>query len=173
MVAGISAVLGQAGAVPAEWIGTWTLSLPESKTGPIWGPGAPESSLTVISQTLKIAAAAGHMKITDDTVIAGRGPSHGESDLDISRKETVIPGGATVSFKRFDDTAFDVILSVNNKQLGNHVGENHFVFSGDGNTLTETKTHTEREVVPEGIDQTKGAVIRTSTSVLVFHKNLD
>jgi hypothetical protein len=45
-----------------------------------------------------------------------------------------------------------------------------FSFSSDGRTLTETKTQTEREVVLEGADQTTGAVIRSSTSVLVFDK---
>jgi hypothetical protein len=162
-----SVVFGQAAAVPARWIGTWALSPPESELGQDWGPNA-----TIIGGTLEIAASSGRMKITGDAVTSERGSSQEEFDLNLDGSETVFLAGPRLSFKRIDDMTFDVIASVNNKKFGNHVGENHFVFSADGNMLTETKTHTEREVVPEGGDQTKGAVIRTSTSVLVFYKLL-
>jgi hypothetical protein len=46
----------------------------------------------------------------------------------------------------------------------------HFAVSSDGQTLTETKTQTEREAVPEDAEKNSGAAIRTSISVLVFRK---
>ena len=46
----------------------------------------------------------------------------------------------------------------------------HFALSSDGRTLTETKTQTERELVPDSVDKTSGAVIKTSTFVLVFNR---
>jgi hypothetical protein len=159
--------------VPAKWIGTWVLSLPESKLGQLWGPGVPEGGLTFTGQTLKLASNAGRLKVTGDTVTAEFGSLHEESDVNLDGTETVIPPGARISFRRIDDAAFDLIVKMNSKDIGNHVGENHFVFSADGRTLTETKAHTEREVAPEGTDPTKGAVIRTSTTVLVFHKILE
>jgi len=122
---------------------------------------------------LRIAATAGHLKISADTVTSKFGPSHDGYDLNLSGGETVIPEGPTISFQRIDDSSFDIIVSVNNKKFGNHVGENRFEFSADGKMLTETKTHTEREVVPEGTDQTKSTMIRISTSVLVFHRDPD
>jgi hypothetical protein len=167
-----SVALSQTAAVPAEWIGTWKLSLQESKFGLVWGPGVPDG-LTVASQTLKIAAAAGRLRVAGDTVTSELGSLHEESDVNLDGKEAVLPPGLTISFRRIDDTAFDVILKVNNKDIGNHVGENRFVFSPDGKRLTETKTHTERAIVPEGADQTKSAVIKTSTTVLVFYKVFD
>jgi hypothetical protein len=52
-----------------------------------------------------------------------------------------------------------------------NVGEvSRFSFSSDDRTLTEAKTQTQREVVPEGADKTTGAVIKTSKFVLVFSK---
>ena len=165
-----SVVPGQETSVPARWLGTWTLNLQESKIGPIWGPGVPESGLTVIGQTAKIEVIAGRIKVTGDTVLSQLGATHEAYDVDLDRGESVIPGGSKISFKRIDDATFDIVVSVNNKALGNHVGENRFVFSADGKTLTETKTHTEREVAPDGSDPTKSAVIRSSTSVLVFHR---
>jgi hypothetical protein len=165
-------VLGQAASVPAPWIGTWTLSTRESKFGVAWGPGAPDG-LTVTGQTLKITATASHMKVAGDTVTAERGSLHEESDLNLDGTETILAPGLTVAFRRIDDTSFDIIRRMNKQKLGNHIGKNHFVFSADGKILTETKTHTEREVVSQGMDQTKSAVIRTSTIVLVFHKDPD
>jgi hypothetical protein len=166
-VVGSSVVLGQLDSVPAKWIGTWTLSLPESKLGQLWGPGVPEGGLTFTGQTLKLAVTVGHLRIAGDTVTAELGSLHEESDVNLDG-ETVIAPGARISFRRVNSSTFDLIV----KDIGNHVGENRFVFSADGKTLTETKTHTEREVVAEGSDQTRSPVIRTSTTVLVFHKLL-
>jgi len=168
-----SIVLGQVDSVPAKWLGTWTLSLPESKLGQLWGPGVPEGGLTFTGQTLKLAVTVGHLRVAGDTVTAELGSLHDESDVNLDGTETVISPGARISFRRISDSTFDLIVKMNNKAIGNHVGENRFVFSADGRTLTETKTHTEREVVADGWDQTRGTVIRTSTTVLVFRKILE
>jgi hypothetical protein len=108
-----------------------------------------------------------------DTVTAEFGSLHEESDVNLDGTETFVPPVARISFRRISDSTFDLIIKMNNKDIGNHIGENRFVFSADGRTLTETKTHTEREVVAEGSDQTKGTVVRTSTTILVFHKTLE
>jgi hypothetical protein len=151
----------QTAPVPSQWSGTWTLSLQESRmpTG-------------VLGETVVIASTPGHLKIRSNVVTSEQGSSREELDLGIDGKETVFPEGPKLSFKRSDDTTFDVIISVNNKKFGNHIEELHFVFSVDGNRLTETRTHTKRELVAEGADQAQGKVIRTSTSDLVFYKIL-
>jgi hypothetical protein len=159
------AALGQT--VPADWIGVWTMSPQESKIGAIFGPGLP-NGLTVTGQTLKIAAAAGHLKIASDTATSEFGSIHDELEVSLDGKESILFPGVTISFKRLDNAAFDLILKMNNKD-GNQAGENRFVFSPDGKLLTETKTHIERETVPKGTDPAKGAEIRSSSSVLVFH----
>jgi hypothetical protein len=169
-VVGSSVVLGQSGFVPAKWLGTWALSLSESKLGQLWGPGVPEGGLTFSGQTLKLAVTPGRLKVVGETFTAEFGSLHDESDVNLDGTETVIAPGARISFVRIDDTTFDLIVKMNNQDVGNHVGENRFVFSADGKTLTETKVHTEREVVAERTDQTKGAIIRASTTVFVFHR---
>src|SRR5580698_8793144 len=74
MAVGASAAPGQTAIVPAKWIGTWTLSLQESKL---------PDSLTVISQILKITAAAGHLKGVGDTVISQLGSSRSEFEVNL------------------------------------------------------------------------------------------
>jgi hypothetical protein len=169
-VAAISLAPSQSSAVPANWIGTWTLNLQESKIGPIWGPGVPAAGLTVTGQTLKIAVTAGHLKVAGDTVTTQLGTSHEEFDVDLDHPESNLPGGPKISFTKIDDATFTIVLTVNNKTLGNQVGVNRFLFSGDGEKLIETKTHTERELAPEGADPAESRVIRTSTSILTFDR---
>jgi len=163
------AAFSQAATVPTKWIGTWTADLKKSTLGPIWGPGLPEG-IAPVSQTLRIEEAFGQLKLSGETVLSGLQPVHDETSLSLDGKETVIGYGASVLFRKIDDSTFDIIVKANSKDTGNHVGENHFVFSPDGKTLTETKTHTEREVAPNGSDQTKSPLIKTSTSVLVYNK---
>ena len=141
--------------------GTWVLDLEQSDV--------PKG---VRSGTLEIRATPGLIKVIIDTVTSQREPSQEEFDPTLNGKDTVYPDGHKVSFKRVDNRSFDIIASVNNKQSGNHVEENHFVFSPEGNRLTDTRTDTERETVPDGVDPTKGAVLRESTSVLVFYSLL-
>ena len=112
------------------------------------------------------------MKFSGDTVLTGLQPVHDETGLNLDGKEIAIGRGASVSSRKIDDSTFEVVVKVNGKDTGNHVGENRFRISPDGRTLIETKTHTEREVVPDGDDQTKSPLIKTSTSVLVFIKAL-
>src|ERR1700693_5735182 len=108
--------------VPPQWAGTWTLSLQESRM-----PAG------VLGETVEITSRPGHLKIGSDVVTSERGSSREELDLDTDGKETVFPEGPRLSFKRSDDTTFDVIISVNNKKFGNHIERLHFVFSADGN----------------------------------------
>ena len=171
LFAGALTAFSQAATVPSKWIRAWTLDLKESTIGPIWGSGLPEG-VTPVSQTLKIEETSGKMKLSADTVLTGFQPVHDESRISLDGKEMGVGNGGSVSSRKIDDSTFDVVVKVNGKDTGNHVGENRFVFSPDGRTLIETKTHTEREVVPDGADQTKSLLIKTSTSVLVFNKAL-
>jgi hypothetical protein len=82
--------------------------------------------------------------------------------LSLDGRETVI-GPASLSFKRIDGATFDIIGKVNTRDT-NFREVSHFAFSPDGQTLTETKTQPLRDVAPEG------AVIKTSTFVLVFRR---
>jgi hypothetical protein len=163
-------VAGQTTAVPSKWIGGWALSVQESEINQFWLPGAP-NGLTVNDQILEITATPGHMKITIETATTELGSSREELDLALDGKEVVSRAGEGLSFKRIDDRTFDIIVSANEKKLGSHVTENHFVFSGR-DKLTETTTHNWLEVGADGKDQSRGAVMRTSTSVLVFYKVL-
>jgi len=171
LFAGALAAFSQAATVPSKWIGTWTLDLKKSTIGAIWGPGLPEG-VSPVSQTLKIEKTSAQMKLSGETVLTGFQPVHDETSLNLDGKEIALGNGASVSSRKIDDSTFDVVVRVSGKDRGNHVGENRFVFSPDGKTLIETKTHTEREVVPDVADQTKGPLIKTSTSVLVFNKAL-
>lgn len=168
-----SVLLGQTSAIPVKWIGTWKLNPQESKFGQLWEPGVPKGGLTFTGQTLKIEFADGHLKVSGDTVTSELGSLHEESYLNLDGKDNIVPPGMTISFRRIDDATFDIILRWNNKDIGNHAGENRFVFSGDGKKLIETKIHTEREVAPEGADPARSAVMRTSTTVLVFYRTFD
>jgi hypothetical protein len=87
--------------------------------------------------------------------------------LEICGAETVI-GPVSFSVKPVYDSTFEIISKLKHSDpILEEVS--HFSVSSDGMKLTETKTQTEREVVPEGADK-PGAVIRSVTSVLVFGK---
>ena len=94
--------------------------------------------------------------------------NHEEGSLSLDGRETAL-GPGSLSFKRIDDAAFDIVSKVNTRDI-NFGKVSHFAFSPDGTTLTETKTQTLREVVPEGVDKTAGAVLKTSTFMLVFYR---
>jgi hypothetical protein len=162
--------LGQTVVVPAKWVGTWALNLQKSTFGTILSPGAPVG-FTVGSQTFSLKQTAREIRITAETVFSdsnGSHSTHDDNSLSLDGRETVV-GPISLSFKRIDDATFEIVskVSINNRNFGE---VSRFSFSSDGRTLTETKTQTEREVVPEGVDKTTGGVIRTSTSVLVFNK---
>ncbi len=120
---------------------------------------------------MSIKQTAQEIRLSGETVFSdsnGSHSAHDDNSLSLDGRETVV-GPISLSFRRIDDSTFVIVSKarINNRNFGE---VSHFSFSSDGRTLTETKTQTEREVVPEGVDKTTGAVIRTSTSVLVFSK---
>jgi hypothetical protein len=93
---------------------------------------------------------------------------HDDTSLNLDGSETVV-GPVFLSFRRIDGPTFDIVSRMNNASVD--FGKvSHFVFSTDGRTLTETKTQTLREIVREDADRNTGAVLKTSTFVLVFSK---
>ena len=164
-----SSVAGQTADVPANWIGTWTLNVQKSTFGTSLLPGAP-AGFTIVSQTLRIEQSVRQeIRLSGDSVLSGSSKSyHDDMSLSLDGRETVA-GPVSLSFRRIDDSTFDIIskLNIGNRNLGE---VSRFSFSSDGKMLTETKTQTEKEVAPDGTDQTKSAVIRTSTFVLIFNK---
>jgi len=163
------AVLGQKADIP-KWVGTWELDVQKSTFGKILFPGAPVD-FALLSQRTKLEHATDRLKMSADIVYSdatGTHKVHEETSLSLDGQETVI-GPASLSFRRIDDSTFDIISRLNTKNT--NVGEvSHFAVSSGGQTLTETKIQTEREGVPEDAEKDSGAVIRTSTSVLVFRK---
>jgi hypothetical protein len=166
-----SAVLpGQTVSVPAKWIGTWELNVSKSTFGKILVPGAPPD-LAIVSQRVRIEKSGQAIRLFGDTVVSdSSGPHSGHDDtaLSLDGSETVL-GPFSLSFRPIDGSTFEVTSKVNIP--GSNIGEvSRFSFSADGRTLTETKTQTEREVVPAGADKAAGAVIKTSEFVLVFSR---
>jgi hypothetical protein len=161
-----SVLLGQTAAIPASWIGTWDLNVSQSTFGAILIPGAP-SDPAVVSQRFKIEQIGRAIRISGSS-----GSGSGDISLSLDGSETVLGAGSlslSLSFRPIDDSTFEIVSKVNIPNT--NVGElSRFSFSSDGRTLTETKTQTERKVVPEGVDKTTGAVIRTSQFVLIFNK---
>jgi len=166
------ALLSQTAVVP-KWVGTWKLNVQESIFGTILFPGAPVD-FTLLSQRAKLEQATDRLKISADIVYSdasGTHKVHEETSFSLDGQETVI-GPASLSFRRIDDSTFDIISRLNTKNT--NVGEvSHFAISADGTTLTETKTQTQRETAHEGADKMTGAIIRTSKFVLVFSRLLD
>lgn len=164
-----SAVLGQTAALE-KWVGTWALNILKSTFVTALLPGAPVG-FKFGSQTISIRQSAVEIRLSAETVFSDTNGSHSNHDdnsLSLDGRETVV-GPISLSFKRIDDSAFEIVSKATIS--GRNFGEvSRFSFSSDGKTLTETKTQTEREAVPEGVDKTAGAVIRTSTSVLVFNR---
>jgi hypothetical protein len=163
------AVLGQKADSP-KWVGTWELDVQKSSFGKILFPGAPVD-FALLSQRTKLEHATDRLKMSADIVYSdanGTHKVHEETGLSLDGQETVT-GPASLSFKRIDDLTFDVISRLNAKKT--NVGEvSHFAVLSDGQTLTETKTQTERDAVSEATDKNSGAVMRTSVFVLVFRK---
>jgi hypothetical protein len=151
---------------PKTWIGTWKLNLEKSDIGVFAALGP---TVKIVNQTLKVEEKDGKVRFIGDTVLSDGSSSHDELNIDLDGKETVLADGTTISSKRVDGNAFDIVVKIASK-VANGVGVNHFEFSADGRTLIETKVQTKRGVVPEGTDPAKGVLIGTSTSVLVFDK---
>jgi hypothetical protein len=170
MAAGSFALPGQTAGVPAEWTGTWVLDVQRSAFGRLLTPGAP-ANWNIVSQTLKIKQAARKINLSGDTVVSDSGgprSGHEDNSLSLDGRDTVI-GIVSLSFRRIDDSTFEIVTKLNIPDR--NIGElSRFSFSTDGRMLTETKTQTEREVVPSGSDTSTGAVMKTSTFILVFDK---
>src|SRR5262249_21151347 len=140
-----------------------------SKIGLFLGPLIPEG-LTIVEQSFRIEAMARELKLIGTTRFSD-GTSRDDPPLTLSLdgKETLLMPGASISCKIIDKRSIDVIGKVNTRML-NYLSVGHVVISAEGKTLTETKTLTQREVVPEGVDPTSGAVIKTGAHVFVFKK---
>jgi hypothetical protein len=164
-----SAVVGYAGAAPAKWVGTWVLSVSESKIRPFLMPGVP-LDLAILGQTLRLEKTAKAIRLSGETTFRVSGEKHSGHDdtsLDLDGTETVF-GPVSLSVRLVDDSTFEILSKVKPSNP-NLVEVSRFSVSSDGAKLTETKTQTEREVVPEDANKA-GAVIRVVTSVLVFGK---
>ena len=106
----------------------------------------------MLGQTLKIDETSESLVLTADTTLPdGRHVSE-LTNLRRDGKESTMPGGILVTFKKLDDVSFEVIVRL----PGVGTGVNRFAFSSDGKTLVETKTQT-----------LQGS---TSTSVLTFER---
>jgi hypothetical protein len=167
----VSALLGRSVAVPDKWVGTWVLNIEESTFGEVLSPGVP-ANFAILGQRLTLERSARALRLSGDTVFRdGSGGSHSAHDdnsLNLDGTKTII-GPVSLSFRPIDDSTFEITSKLNIS--GRNLSEvSRFSFSSDGRTLTETKTQTERAVVTEAADKAIGAVIRTSTSVLVFRK---
>ena len=135
-------------------------------------PGLP-AEFAILSQKLRIEKSARTIRLSGDTVFrdsSGSHSTHDDTNLTLDGMETVI-GPVSLFFRPIDDSTFEVISQLrNNRNLGQ---VSRFSFSPNGTILTETKTQTEREIVPEGADKIPGAPARTSISALVFSKQLE
>jgi hypothetical protein len=160
---------GQAEAEPAKWIGTWVLNISASLFGPFLMPGAP-ADLAIVSQTLKLEKTVKAIRLFGETTFrdsTGKHSGYDNTSLGLDGSETVL-GPVSLSVRPIDSSAFEIISKL--KHSNPNLSEvSHFSVSSDGMKLTETKTQTEREVVPENANKT-GRVIRVVTSVLVFAK---
>jgi hypothetical protein len=150
---------------PTDWLGTWKLDLERSKQDFVaLGPG-----VTVVSQTIKFELVDRKMKMTGNTNLSdGRTSNEEALLLSLDGSGTTVSSGR-ISFRRMSDTSFDITVQINTNGM-NATGLNHFVISLDGKILTETKTQILREPVSEGVEPTKGKVLKSSTSVLVFNR---
>lgn len=162
--------LGQVSTGSTKWTGTWKLNVRESTFGAILVPGTP-ADFRILSQTLRIEQAANEIRLSGDTTFSSGGGSdtrHEDIPLRLDGSSTDV-GPVSLFFRRIDNSAFEIISTLNVPNT--NVGEvSRYVFSSDGSKLTATKIQTERAPVPVGTDQSKGAVIRTSKSILVYDK---
>ena len=164
------AALGQLGTVPTKWTGTWELNVRESTFGAILVPGAP-SNLKIVAQSLKIQQTGKEIILLGDSVVSGSSgqrTSHDDFRLSLDGTPTNV-GPVSLSFRRIDNSAFEIISTVNLPNT--NVGEvSRYVFSSDGSKLTATKIQTERAPAPISTDKSKGAVIRQSKFILLYDK---
>ncbi len=148
-------------AIPQAWLGTWNLKLEKSKITRLWGPEAPNLG-TLQSQVLKIEVENGQLKMTGDSVIEYAGHPRHIPDSFLGKpdgKAVRLGDGIEVTLTKVDDWTFDILLRAQSRALGEQSSANHFVFSKDGKTLTETKHRREAGAPELNLD-----------TVLVFEK---
>lgn len=164
-------LLAQTATVPVGWAGPWKLNVQKSTFGAILFPGAP-AGFKIVTQTLTIEQTGSDIRLSGETVFSDNGGSHTSHDdirLKLDGTSTNV-GPGSLSFRRIGASTFDLISSLSTPNQS--VGEvSRYAFSSDGTRLIETKTQTEREAGPEGMDKSAGRVIRTSKFVLVFSKS--
>jgi hypothetical protein len=125
--------------------------------------------VTITDQTLTLSANQTELIVTGDTTLQDGRHVAETSRVRLDGKETVIATGINASFKRTDETSFEITITANTA-AGKGVGVNQFAFSPDGKILTETKTQTLKAAIPEGSDPEKAPVLKTTRSVLIFEK---
>lgn len=158
----VGLAVAQEKSVPDIWLGVWKLNLAKSK----FDERAP---FTVSGQTLTITATQKELTLTGETTLSDGRHFSEVSKVPLDGKEVSIAKDITAIFKRVDDRAFEITVTANTA-VGKGIGVNHFVFSSDGKTLTETKTQTLKPNVSGTDDATKEAQVKTTSSVLFFQK---
>lgn len=146
------------------------MNVRESTFGMILVPGTP-ADFRILSQTLRIEQSANEMRLSGDTTFSAGGRSdarHEDIPVRLDGSPTDV-GPVSLSFRQIDNSEFEIISTLNVRNTNS--GEvSRYVFSSDGSKLTATKIQTERAPVPDGTDQSKGAVTRTSKFILVHDK---
>jgi hypothetical protein len=158
ILTGVCGLAAQTPIRPSNWVGTWTLDARKSSFGKILVPGVPDD-FAILGENVRITLTSQEIGFEADIITSPNNQtSHEDQRLSLDGREAAPAPGITLSFRRIDDSTFDV---VGNVKTGNtRIGEvSRFTFSPDGLTLTETKTQTETE--PQS---------RTSVSVLIFNK---
>ena len=149
------AALSQTPPVPASWPGTWELNVQKSTFGEVLLPGVP-AGFKIVSETLTFEPSATDIRLSGDVVFLVGSESHStheDNRVKLDGTATVI-GPLSLSFRRIDNSTFDIISAINIP--GRNIGQvSRFVFSSDGRTMTETKTQTQREPVPEGTNDVR------------------
>jgi hypothetical protein len=157
IMATVCSVPAQPPVKPSRWVGIWTLDVPKSSFGKILVPAVPD--FAILSEKVKITLTSQEIWFEADIITSlNNQPSHEDQRLSLDGREAALAPDITLSFRRIDDSSFDVIGKVTTGDT--RIAEiSHFAFPADGLTLTETKTQTETE--PE---------VRTSVSVLIFNR---
>jgi hypothetical protein len=159
-LSGGSALFSQT-APPAKISGQWKLNVEKSTFGaPLL---ATQAGLKITGQTVKIEQNPREVRLSGDTLYSdnrGDHSAHDNTTLSLDGKPTVL-GPISLFFRGIDDSAFEIVSQLT--VPGRNVEEvSHFSVSGDGKTLTETKTQTEKSLPGNN------SANKTSTSVLVF-----
>ncbi len=119
ILAGVCALPGQPPVKASRWIGTWTLDVPKSSFGKILVPGVPD--FAILSEKVKITLTSQEIGFEADIVTSlNNQPSHEVQRLSLDGTEAALAPGITLSFRRIDDSSFDVIgkVTTGNTRIG-------------------------------------------------------